>query len=638
MSHIQPVKMFGFYSSTGMLLSLGLLFLLLPTLMEKWPLKGSSETAGPGPSSADRRDRMLRRLAGAIIRHHGSVATVCLVLLIALGCGVAFLETAIQPARFFPEDSKWIQDGEWFAHNVGPLVTVEVVLGFDQQSQSSMRKRMQLVREVERQVHAMAEVGGTISAATFAPNLDPGRAVRQAATEALLKRNREFFVKQGYLNETGHEERWRITARLFGGRDVYYDQVLASIQERVDRFLEERGTSDESVTAIYTGSAPLVYAAQQELLRGLMRSFCLAFALIAVVMVLLLRNVWAGVLAMLPNVFPAMVTFGIMGWLARPVDVGAMMTASVALGIAVDDTLHFLTWFRRGRLRGDTREEAIIEAYQRVRAGDDPDDPDRRPGAAGVLSQLVPAGFPVRTPHVHPPGGGPGGRPALPSGAARHPVRGILLPELAFPRKLAAKEEVFGVSGRGKSWMLRKLDQRLVTRQSRPGSWKTVSPRSDRRRISEIATVRRCGSDSAGASLEPRLDVLHHIDQPSAGCVACKTIRAGHLLGTPLLRRHGDAEAQSQVAVLGQGRAAARGSAAPDTVEPAAATIRAFLASCGPPRIVRRRLRIVFRVVPVRAPVPNISMHVVQTKWVRQEAPSRRRICISASTYPSQRC
>jgi predicted RND superfamily exporter protein len=364
-SHIQPVKMFGFYSSIGMLLSLGLLFLLLPTLMEKWPLKACSETAGSSQSSADRRNRILRRVAGAIIHHNRSVAVFCLVLLIALGCGVAFLKTAIQPARFFPEDSKWIKDVNWFADNVGPLVTVEVVLGFDKQGPSSMRKQMQLVRDVERQVHAMEEVGGTISAATFAPSLKPGRAVRRATIDALLKRNREFFVKQGYLNEIGQEEHWRITARLYGGRDVYYDRVLASIQERVDRFLEERGTADESVTAIYTGSAPLVFAAQQELLRGLMRSFCLAFALIAVVMVLLLRSVWAGFLAMLPNLFPALVTFGSMGWIARPVDVGAMMTASVALGIAVDDTVHFLTWFRRGRLRGSTREEAIIEAYQR---------------------------------------------------------------------------------------------------------------------------------------------------------------------------------------------------------------------------------------------------------------------------------
>jgi predicted RND superfamily exporter protein len=364
-SHIQPVKSFGFYSSIGMLLSLGFLFILLPTLMEKWPLKNSSEKAVSGPSSVDRRDRILRRLAGAIIRHKGPVALFCLALLITLGCGVAFLETAIQPARFFPEDSKWIQDAEWFGENVGPLVTVEVVLGFDHTSDSSMRRRMQLVRDVERQIHAMDEVGGTLSAATFAPNLNPRQALRRATIDARLKRSRGFFVDQGYLNETDQQERWRITARLFGGRDVYYNLILAKIQDRVDRFLEVQETSDESVTAIYTGSAPLVFAAQQELLRGLMRSFCLAFALIAVVMVFLLRSFRAGSLAMLPNVFPAMVTFGFMGWIARPVDVGTMMTASVAMGIAVDDTLHFLTWFRRGRLRGGTREEAIVEAYQR---------------------------------------------------------------------------------------------------------------------------------------------------------------------------------------------------------------------------------------------------------------------------------
>jgi len=84
-----------------------------------------------------------------------------------------------------------------------------------------------------------------------------------------------------------------------------------------------------------------------------------------VVMVVLLRNVLAGLIVMLPNVFPALTTFGSMGWIASAVDVGAMMTASVALGIAVDDTLHFLTWFRRSILAGDNRQQAIVVAYQR---------------------------------------------------------------------------------------------------------------------------------------------------------------------------------------------------------------------------------------------------------------------------------
>ena len=49
---------------------------------------------------------------------------------------------------------------------------------------------------------------------------------------------------------------------------------------------------------------------------------------------------------MLPNVLPVLVIFGGMGWLGIAVDIGSMMAASIALGVAVDDTIHFLTWYR----------------------------------------------------------------------------------------------------------------------------------------------------------------------------------------------------------------------------------------------------------------------------------------------------
>ena len=68
---------------------------------------------------------------------------------------------------------------------------------------------------------------------------------------------------------------------------------------------------------------------------------------------------------MLPNVFPAAVIFGWMGWTDRIVDIGSMMTASVAMGIAVDDTVHFLTWFRRGNAAGMSRAEAVLYSYRR---------------------------------------------------------------------------------------------------------------------------------------------------------------------------------------------------------------------------------------------------------------------------------
>lgn len=68
---------------------------------------------------------------------------------------------------------------------------------------------------------------------------------------------------------------------------------------------------------------------------------------------------------MLPNLVPAVTVFGAMGWSGKLVDIGSMMTAGVALGIAVDDTIHFLTWFRRGLDEGLSRRQSIALAYER---------------------------------------------------------------------------------------------------------------------------------------------------------------------------------------------------------------------------------------------------------------------------------
>jgi predicted RND superfamily exporter protein len=83
-------------------------------------------------------------------------------------------------------------------------------------------------------------------------------------------------------------------------------------------------------------------------------------------MVFVVGSVRAGLLSMIPNVFPVVVIFGTMAWRNVAVDIGSMMTASVAMGVAVDDTIHFLTWFRRGLNQGLGRHSAIMLAYKRV--------------------------------------------------------------------------------------------------------------------------------------------------------------------------------------------------------------------------------------------------------------------------------
>ncbi|MDR2169635.1 MAG: MMPL family transporter [Planctomycetaceae bacterium] len=119
------------------------------------------------------------------------------------------------------------------------------------------------------------------------------------------------------------------------------------------------------VQAVFTGMVPVVYKTQHELIAGLVDSLASAFILIGIVMALILRNAIAGFLAMLPNLFPVAVVFGFMGIIEFPVDVGTMMTASVAMGIAVDDTIHYLTWFRTAIDQGCTPREANQHAYER---------------------------------------------------------------------------------------------------------------------------------------------------------------------------------------------------------------------------------------------------------------------------------
>ncbi len=123
--------------------------------------------------------------------------------------------------------------------------------------------------------------------------------------------------------------------------------------------------SSSPLNALCTGIVPVVFKTQRELLVSLQESLGSAFLLIALVMILHLRGFGAGIVSMIPNLFPIVVVFGLLGWMGWKIDIGTMMTASVALGVAVDDTVHFLSWFRRGLGQGLSRYDATLFAYGR---------------------------------------------------------------------------------------------------------------------------------------------------------------------------------------------------------------------------------------------------------------------------------
>ncbi len=85
--------------------------------------------------------------------------------------------------------------------------------------------------------------------------------------------------------------------------------------------------------------------------------------LVVVSIIVLMRHWSSGILLFLTSVFPVTIVFGIMGWSGWVVDIGSVMAPCVALGVTIDDAIHFLLWFGRGISRGLSQPSAVNLAY-----------------------------------------------------------------------------------------------------------------------------------------------------------------------------------------------------------------------------------------------------------------------------------
>ncbi|MFM7034879.1 MAG: efflux RND transporter permease subunit [Planctomycetia bacterium] len=364
-SQVRPVWQFGLYGAVGTVVAFAAVFLALPAMLQLFPPRpewSPAHATWPG----------VQRFVRWLVRWHAVTASLSFTAMIGLGIGLLHLETEVRPARFLPSSSRWIADLDWFNARIGPFQSVDVVLAFDAGSQSP-GDRAALVQEVESRLRGIDDVRGTISAATFLPEGLLGAAergqvrsvIRRGVIDGSLRRNRPTLVEAGMVADEGDREWWRIslqvanfTAEKERRLRVAVGGIVADAARAIDVSLPAE--------TVCTGGVPLVIAAQSELLDSLLESSVTAFATIAAVLAIFFRSLPIGMMAMVPNLFPLAIVFGAMGWLGRPLDVGGMMTASIALGIAVDDTVHLLSCFRRLDVGGATVAERIDGSLSRV--------------------------------------------------------------------------------------------------------------------------------------------------------------------------------------------------------------------------------------------------------------------------------
>lgn len=368
-SDLAPIRLFGVFSAIGVVLGLAVLFLFVPAALAVWSPRTAWTRAAESDHDPGALPPFWRRLAETVIQRHRWFSIACLAVLALGGLGLFRIETSIRIMRLFSQNNAIVPALTWLEQNLGATVPVEVVVAFDDAHPQSMLQQMALVERIHERVELIPGVGGVLSAATFAPytrsGLDDVGSLRRSVMNTLITRRQEVYLHSGYLARGGGEDLWRLSVRVRGVDDLDYSAFVEKLRAQIDPLLAASAGADrDHARAVYTGTVPIVYKARRSLLDGMIFGLGTDVALIVVGIVVATRHWASGVLLFLVSMFPTTLVFGAMGWLGIVIDIGTVMTPCVAVGVTVDDVVHFLLWFRRGTRRGMDVPQAVMLAYR----------------------------------------------------------------------------------------------------------------------------------------------------------------------------------------------------------------------------------------------------------------------------------
>jgi predicted RND superfamily exporter protein len=363
-SEIVPIRLFGLFSAVLVPINAAMIILGM-AIHAPWTSKVNWRFQF---ASAQQNQPMHWTPSGPLVRslERHPLWLISVWIVVALGCGLGLfqLRTSVGTHRLLPQSNRLIQDYAWIEERIGPLVPMEVALVFPSDTSLPLIERFKLLDILRRELALIPDIRANWSVMNVLPPIPTAMRARSAARRAVMEKTIQDsyaeLVEMGLLYQSSHEEVWRISGRVAGLGKTDYESLIDQVNQTVDRFRSENSTTGVGVDV--SGGVPFFYRVQRQLLIDMLNSFSSAFAMIAITMAFVFRSIAAGLLCMLPNVTPAAVVFGSMGWLGIEVELGTVLTASVIMGVCVDDTLHLITHYRIQRLKGLPTAAAVEDA------------------------------------------------------------------------------------------------------------------------------------------------------------------------------------------------------------------------------------------------------------------------------------
>jgi predicted RND superfamily exporter protein len=376
-NQIVSVREMGIYSSIGITLSAILSLVLLPAVLALLPVpKRQGETFSPGLSVA------LRKLVQGEIRHRRAVIVGAILLALLSAWQIPSIQVGSNFLSVFREDHPLRQAADTVGRHLAGTLAFYVAIDGSTQDLMKQWDTLRRIKDLQLYLDSLPGVDKTTSFVDFVEVVDnalqslppeegvdapppPEKKTTFWDNPAQLPDALQIIfltptMFAGFVNHPNYS-RSNILVRTSLSRPSEISALVAQIQA----FTREHFPPAE-LNARSTGNLILYTRTTGGLISGEVQSLALTGGVIFIVMVAMFLSFRVGIIGMIPNLYPILVLFGLMGATGVILSISTSTIASIALGLAVDDTIHIMH-----KLSGEVRttadqEEALLDCLGTV--------------------------------------------------------------------------------------------------------------------------------------------------------------------------------------------------------------------------------------------------------------------------------
>jgi len=352
-SEVAPIGDLGAISALGVLISLVFTLVLLPALLALTPIR--LKPPKRDPKAQPPMDRLLAGIAKFSTSRPKLVLTISAAAILFGATGATQVAFSHKPYEWLPKSNTTRQATDFLDQKMRGTSTVEVVVQTDRENGLYEPRIMQGLDRLAPMVEAIDEgelfVGKTLSVADILK--ETNRALNENRSEFYrIPDNRELIAQELFLFENSGSDdledfvdsqfrQARFTAKMPWVDAVLYEDFIQKLERM---FRQELG---EEVGLHVTGMITLLGRTMGASMYTMAESYLIAVGVITLMMIFMMGDLRIGLITMIPNLTPILLTLGLMGWIGLPLDLFTMLIGAIAIGLAVDDTIHFMHNFRR---------------------------------------------------------------------------------------------------------------------------------------------------------------------------------------------------------------------------------------------------------------------------------------------------